>query len=296
MKRKSRGQYSYDFGNNYPPPRSSINVENGAGDASVPKFMGWRWDELSFGSAHKKWFPGKINKTVRCLMKYLLNPFPVDTIPLTRRDKNGKIMKICPDSQRFPKLIQKPTLKIEKRDGEIGITLNPLKPNDKLATDCNPYLDCSPLTFKIRKHPEEIKRHQARKLLQSRGFTKKCCCLNIESCRCISPNDKKLLSYAMEKVSKEMKLKNNLTYAEFYESSDSESDIEFTTPAAAIAPSKCKPDVIHEGTQYAIKDFIPKYKEEKLENTEKKALSTISKAPLKPPRKLPQKTATRQKL
>jgi hypothetical protein len=154
MKRKSRGQYSYDFGNNYPPPRSSLNVENGAGDASVPKFMGWRWDEVTFGSAHKKWFPGKINKTVRCLMKYLLNPFPVDTIPLTRRDKHGRIMKICQSPQGNPDLIQKPTLKIEKRDGEIGITLNPLKTNDKLATDCNPYLDCSPLTFKIRKHPD----------------------------------------------------------------------------------------------------------------------------------------------
>jgi hypothetical protein len=271
MKRKSRGQYSYDFGNNYPPPRSSLNVENGAGDASVPKFMGWRWDEVSFGSAHKKWFPGKINKTVRCLMKYLLNPFPVDTIPLTRRDKHGRIMKICQSPQGNPDLIQKPTLKIEKRDGEIGITLNPLKTNDKLATDCNPYL-------------------------HSRGFTKKCCCLNLECCRCISQNDKKLLSFAMEKVSKEIKLKNTLTYADFYELSDSESDIEFTTPAAAIGSNKCKPNVIHEGTQYAIKDFIPKYKEDKVENTEKKALNTIVKAPSKPPRKLPQKAPTKQKL
>jgi hypothetical protein len=100
----------------------------------------------------------------------------------------------------------------------------------------------------------------------------------------------------MEKVSKETKLKNTLTYADFYELSDSESDIEFTTPAAAIGSNKCKPNVIHEGTQYAIKDFIPKYKEEKVESTEKKALNTIAKAPPKPPRKLPQKAPTKQKL
>ena len=272
MKRKSRGQYSYAFGNEYPATRSCLDLEKGAGDASVPRYMGWRWDEIQMGPTQLKWFPGRISRSVRCLMKYILNPFPLDTIPLTRRDKNGKIIKVCADLSHLPEFnpdfIQKPTLQIKKRDGEISIILNPLKDNKKLFTDCNPFLDCSPLQFKLKKHPEGIKKHRAKKILHCRGFRKNCSCLNLECCRCISPNAKKLLTYEMAKVSEELKLKNCLTYADFIDSSDSEMDVEFTTPAAIINPQKCKPNTTHCGTQYMFKDFLPKLKEvEKIQNT-----------------------------
>ena len=266
MKRKSRGQYSYAFGNEYPVTRSCLDIEKGAGDATVSRNIGWKWNEIAMEPNQTKWFPGRISKSVRCLMKYILNPFPLDTIPLTRRNKNGKIIKTYQLPDFNPDLIQKPTLQIKKRDGEISIILNPLKDNRKLFTDCNPYLDCSPLQFKLKKHPEGIKKHRAKKILHDRGFIKNCSCLHLECCRCISSNAKKLLTHELKKISEELKL-----------------DVEFTTPAAIVNPQKCKPNVTHCGTQYVLKDFLPKLKEvEKLQKittkTAFKSTITSSKA------------------
>lgn len=198
----------------------------------------------------KKWFPGRINPVVRCLMKHALNPFPYDTIPLTRRDKNGRIIKTCNETPKFnPDLIQKPTLRIQKRDGEYFITMHPLKEKSKLETDCNPYLNCTPVKFKIKDHPEEIKITRAVKLLRERGLEKRCSCLNLRCCRCTTETQKNLLAYEMKKVSKQLKMESMLTYADLNADSESELDLQFTTPSAMIDSRKCKPDVVHCGTQ-----------------------------------------------
>lgn len=255
MEMKFSRQYSYNFGQNYPLHRSCCNIERGAGDdcsSMVPKHMGWRWDEPIFG---KKWYPGHINRTVRCLMKHVLNPFPVDTLPLTRRDRFGRVIRALSDCN--PTVAQKPTLQIKKKDDEYCITMNPLKDKTKLETDYNPYLDCSPLTIKIKKRPEEAKRHRAKKLLRERGFYKKCSCLNLRCCRCMTPAAKKLLSYEIKNVTAQMKLKNQLQFEDLCGSSDSELDMQFTTPSAVVHDRKLKPNVTHCGTQYTAKDIDP---------------------------------------
>lgn len=262
---RARGKYSYAFGNDYQLKKSCNNVEKGAGDGeNVPKYMGWRWDEPIVGIGDKKWYPGLINRTVRCLMKNALNPFPYDTIPLTRRDKTGRVLKTCKNYSQLPEfnpaLIQKPILLIQKRDGEYTVTMNPLKDNKKLVTDCNPFLNCSPLKFKITKKPEDVEKHRAKKILRQRGFDKKCSCLNLNSCRCMSENSKKLFKYEMKNVTNKLMLKNELTFADLDDSSDSELDMQFTTPAAIVDCRKCKLDVVHGGTQCEAKDFLPKPK------------------------------------
>lgn len=286
MKRQGRERYSYDFGKDYPLHKSCTKIEGGAGDcciSMVPRYMGWRWDELVLAPTYRKWFPGKINKTVRCLMKYLLNPFPLDTLPLTRRDWKGNFMKLCPNVITTPEFCQKSTLQIKKRDGEISVVMRPLKDNKKLETDCNPYLSCSPVIFKIKKQPEEVKKHRAKKVLREHGFRKQCTCIDLDSCRCKSMTEKKHLTYEMKEATKEFKLKNPLEYNDLLDSSDSEFDVDFTTPAAIFDNRKLKKNVTHCGTQYLIKDFVTtKFKDiEKMIEGERKinVVKPILKAP-----------------
>lgn len=259
MEMKAHDRYAYNIGQSYPLHRTCSNFEEGAGDSFqiVPKYMGWRWDEPIHGIDDKKWHPGHINKTVRCLMKHFLNPFPLDTLPLTRRDRFGRVVKTCNDYSQgcHPIVKQMPTLQIKKEDGEYCITMNPLKDKQKLETDYNPYLNCSPLKFKIKKHPEEIKKHRAKKILRERGFDKKCSCLNLKCCRCLDETTKKFLAFEMKKVSEKMNLKKELLFADLGDSSDSEVDMHFTTPSAVVDNRKSKPNVIHCGTQYTTKDF-----------------------------------------
>jgi Domain of unknown function (DUF4776) len=270
MRRKARGKYSHDFGNTYPPHRSCSKIEQGAGDASVvPKYIGWRWDEPINGMGDKKWFPGHINKTVRCLMKCFLKQFPKDILPVTRRDQHGRIAKTCNDFSQLPQfdpsLTQKPLLHIQKNEGEYCITMKPLKDSKTLETALNPYLNCSPLKFVVKKHPEEIKKHRAKKMMREHGFTKKCSCLSLEHCRCKSQTEKKLLAYELEKVSEKMNLEKKLLFVDLEGSSDSEIDVEFTTPSAMIDGRKLKPDVVHCETQYNSKDLSHKREQMKLQ-------------------------------
>lgn len=289
MKRKSRGKYSYAFGNNYPVHNSCFS-EKGAGDSAtvtgVPKNMGWRWDKTINGTGNITWYPGKVNKTVRTLMKHTLNPYPYDTIPLTRRDKNGRILKTFTDTSVLPEfnpaLIQKPALHIKKSDGEYSITLNPLKDAEKLKTSYDPFLNCAPLKFKVKKNPEEIRRHKAKKLLRSRGFIKKCSCNDLRKCRCMDRNEKKILEMAVKKVSTEMKLKKELMPADLYESSDSEMDVAFTTASSTVDPRKFPIDIVHTGTQYNLKDFVqPKSKKVEMKNKPKPKAMPEAKIPPK---------------
>lgn len=162
-----------------------------------------------------------------------------------------------------PALMQKPILLIKKRDGEYFVTMNPLKEKNKLKTDCNPFLNCSPLKFKIKKNPEQIKKHRAKKVLRERGFEKKCSCMSLKCCRCMTETSKKLLEFEMKTVSQKLNLKKELSFDDLCDSSDSELDLEFTTPTAIIDSRKCKPNVVHCGVQYEAKEFLPKKLKEK---------------------------------
>lgn len=118
----------------------------------------------------------------------------------------------------------KPTLQIKKKDGVYLITMNPLKDPKTLAENENPYMDCTPLQFKIVKNKDKEKMVKG----EEGGNDMKTC------------------------------------YCEEYDfpassSSDSELDIEFTPPAGIIRPErlKKKKNVVHTETQYNPEDCMP---------------------------------------
>lgn len=238
MKKKAVGKYSYDFGDTYPFHRSTCSLPPVTD--KVPSFMGWRHDKVF--EPQKPWRPGKVNRIVRSLMKHFLRPYPYDTISVPKQPPKKHINEVDECDSR-----QKPTLSVAKRDGEIIIEMRPLKDNKELATDCNPYLNCSPLKFMIKRHPEQMKMHQARKLMMLRGFSKKCDCDDIKCCRCISSIRKEMFREEMKRISQELNMKKEMRYEDVHDSSDSEIDFEFTPPSVTDSILKCKPDVSHTG-------------------------------------------------
>lgn len=241
MKRKAIGKYSYNFGNSYPFHRSECNIIKSC--ESVPSNMGWRHDKIQMHH-QKSWYPGKIDKTVMNLMKHYLKSYPTDTIPLSNATRKMTIDdSSCHDNEL------KSTLHVLKRNGEIFIEMRPLKERKQLETECNPYLNCTPLKFVIKKQPEETKRHKARVMMKSRGFNKKCNCNDIKCCRCISNVQKLLFQDEMKKISTELKMKKEMQYEDVHDSSDSEIDFEFTPPTVLNSGQKCMPNVAHVGTQ-----------------------------------------------
>lgn len=258
-KKSKRSKYFYKFGKSFEPKPTVIHCEitDKVGDGpSVPKNMGWRWDSVNFAASNRprSWIPGKINSTVRCLMKNMLDPFPLDTLNLTRRDSKGHIVEITPKPSSVVE--KKPTLTIKKRDGEYLITMHPLKDKSKLVTDFEPYLNCSPLTFRICANGEASTKQKAKKILASQGFVKKCSCPNLDACACIEPRRKKLILAAIEEVGTQLNMKKPLDYDDMAASSDSELDIEFVAPAAEAKIGKRVANLIHTGTQYIAKDFV----------------------------------------
>lgn len=246
MKTKFKEKYSYEFGNTYLfHQRLQCNIlPDNHSFETVPKRMGWRHDKLNL-SHNKKWFPGQINKTVRLLMKYHLHPYPYDTLTLSNAvNKRHSLDISCNDSNEQK---NRETLHISKKNGEISLTMQPLKERKQLETDCNPYLNCFPLKFILKKHPEEMKKHQARVIMKARGCMRKCDCEKIKLCRCLSSIEKKVLKIEMKRLSAELKMKNEMQFEDVYETSDSEIDFEFTPPSVANAKIKCKADVAHTG-------------------------------------------------
>lgn len=116
----------------------------------------------------------------------------------------------------------KPTLQIKKKDGVYHITMNPLKDPKTLEENENPYMDCTPLQFKIIKNKEKKKEGQ-----------------DDRDCACDDDEE----------------TKSQMSSS----SSDSELDIEFTPPAGIIRPERLrrKKNVVHIDTQYNPDDCQP---------------------------------------
>lgn len=117
----------------------------------------------------------------------------------------------------------KPTLQIKKKDGCYWITMNPLKDPFSLAENENPYMDCTPMQFKIVKNKEKVKIKEG-----DDG--------DYKTCYCGDDGDED---------------------EDGESSSDSELDIEFTPPAGLIHPERFrrKKNVVHCDTQYLATDF-----------------------------------------
>ncbi|KAL3285597.1 hypothetical protein HHI36_000126 [Cryptolaemus montrouzieri] len=116
----------------------------------VPKRMGWLWNihtPCMSLKPRRGWRPGAITKTVaRRIIKHrkdrTMNPQEERRRKKRKNDDDSESEMICP----------KPTLEIKKREGVYHITMNPLKDPNILEMNENPYLDCTPMQFKVAKN------------------------------------------------------------------------------------------------------------------------------------------------
>lgn len=131
------------------------------------------------------------------------------------------------DSDSDVTVAPKPTLHIQKKDGVYMITMNPLKDPKTLEDNENPYMDCTPLQFKIIKNKNKVK-------VKREGEE------DYKTCFCGDEEEEEVEEEESESSS-----------------SDSELDIEFTPPAGIIRPQrlKKKKNVVHTDTQYDPKDI-----------------------------------------
>lgn len=192
----------------------------------VPKNMGWLWN---FEIAGKRgWRPGAVKKSVAKIMDYHL--------------KTPK-KPVTPEASPEP-----PTLRVQKKNGEYMIIMNPLRDATK-QTD-----NISPIVFKVTKTEDAKKRSEARKILKIRGVGKCCDCSSIEKCCCMNECDKAQIKYELEQISKCLCINPTMNFVDMKDSSDSEIDMEFTPPSAVNIKNpcmKCKSvQVSYTGTQY----------------------------------------------
>lgn len=205
------------------------------GDGSlVPKNMGWLWNVGIYGLPHfrRGWRPGAVKKSVAKIMKVHLTP-PAEPVACVE-----------------PK--DPPTLRVQKKDGEYLIVMNPLGDDAELTGNL------SPIVFKIMKSEEGKKRSKARKMLKERGVVKTCDCGCIDTCECLTACEKSRIKCELVKVSQEFCLKTELKMCDLKDTSDSEVDVEFTPPSAVKLSDSCgkrKPvKVSYAETQYEVQD------------------------------------------
>lgn len=166
-------------------------------------------------------------------------PEPPALRMLVRKKKTTQVYQTEED-EAYEAPEQKPTLVIEKKNGNYLITLNPLKDPKTVADNEDPYMKCKPMQFLIVKPPKP-----------SRPTDEQCPLQNKDEIECMGEDE-------------------DLFYDNFYKtcycdedgeiiesSSDSELNIEFTTPAGIINPEKMKqiPNVVHADTQFKEDDL-----------------------------------------
>ncbi|KAJ8926012.1 hypothetical protein NQ315_009867 [Exocentrus adspersus] len=152
-KRKKRSQFVYSIGNQYP------GVKVGHKECVTPMFkvppkMGWLWNIPMTMTANIKprrgWKPGAIQRKIAAMIRAHREAKGLGMLrlPKFKRNKDGDLEENDVDVQVSPK----PTLQIQKKDGAYWITMNPLKDPKTLAENENPYMECTPMQFKITKN------------------------------------------------------------------------------------------------------------------------------------------------
>ncbi|RZC31919.1 Asparaginase domain containing protein [Asbolus verrucosus] len=220
-RRKRKSKYVYSIGDKYPGVQIG-HKECVMPSCNVPKGMGWLWNihtpclQLK---PRRGWRPGAIAKTIAAMIKKHRESQGLQMLEL-KDFRKGKRGYGDYESEASIHVSPKPTLQIKKKDGCYWITMNPLKDPNTLVENESPYMDCTPMQFKIVKNKEKITEE------------------NNECRTCFCGDDQVIES----------------------SSSDSELDIEFTPPAGIIHPErfKKKRNVVHWGTQYLASDFEKK--------------------------------------
>lgn len=134
----------------------------------------------------KGWKPGAVKKPIKELMCYFLEPCPCDTLPVTKKI----LKKRLPFKESSNKLVSKPTLRIQRKDGNLFVTMNPIKNSADLKNCPDPYLKCKPIQFQISQDPNILKRSQIKKKIKKCGFRRCVCNKTIAQCICKNDDEK----------------------------------------------------------------------------------------------------------
>lgn len=167
--------------------------------------------------------------------------FPPDPNKKKRKRRKGGGYSNYDGSESDESIPPKPTLQIKKKDGAYFITMNPLKDPYGIEDNENPYVDCTPMQFKITKNKRPKREADEEDAEERNGG-------DYKTCYCGQEDDKEKPKHVAESTT-----------------SDSELDIEFTPPAGIIRPErlKRKKTVVHTDTQYNTGDFQTKDKKGK---------------------------------
>lgn len=235
MKARIQSRFKKSKGLRVKNPGVIVGHESCKGnDMLVPKDMGWMWN---VGISERGWRPGAVRKSVAKIMQLFLTP-PEKPV-------------------KCPIIKDPPTLRVQKKDGEFTIVMNPvLNEDDK---------DVSPIVFKLEKTEDGKKRSKAQKILKKRGIKINCDCTSFKKCKCLSECDKAQIKFELVNLSKELCIKPQLSLCDLKDGSESEIDFEFTPPAAMKSrnPFKCKkPKVSVAATQCEPQKIVDDNEEE----------------------------------
>lgn len=279
LKSKRRGKYTHSSGIFYPGIKCGHKLCK-IGSHGVPSYMGWNWNtditgicrvsclKINFFPSYnlkicikmftqikKGWRPGAIPKKIKEIMCHFLSPCPCDTLPVTK-----KLLKNKTNEEKMDEpcdIQQKPTLSVQKKDGDYLITMRPLKNTADLRNEPNPYLTAKPIKFKISRRAEEKKCDEIRALVNKKGF-RKCTCGNIVACcNCRDNKEMDALRKCLKECEDNYKIKSLEYKLCLKESlSDPKLNVEFTPPAGIVNKNiKKLPNLVYQETQYNEDDF-----------------------------------------
>ncbi|XP_023310511.1 uncharacterized protein LOC111691627 [Anoplophora glabripennis] len=155
-KKKKRSKFVYTMGNQYP------GVKVGHKECVTPMFkvppkMGWLWNipmEVMNLKPRRGWKPGAIQKSIAAKIRAHREAKGLGILRLPKFKKNKGGIGYDDDGDDVV-VTPKPTLQIQKKDGAYWITMNPLKDPKTLVDNENPYMECTPMQFKITKNKKK---------------------------------------------------------------------------------------------------------------------------------------------
>lgn len=199
----------------------------------------------------KSWRPGFVGKIINdriiARRQELGIPEPPALTMLVAKKKIKYMRPQVSDDDFYEEPQPKPTLMINKKEGRYVITMNPLKDPKTLAENENPYMECSPMQFVLVKNKPERKPaitdtsdvEEGEEDEYELGY-------EASDERTIYENE-----YTECYCDEDLKLLDNSS------SSESEFNLEFTTPAGIIVPGGMRklPNVVHTNTQFHTEDW-----------------------------------------
>lgn len=156
-KRKKGCKFVYNFGNMYPGVKIG-HKECVSQVFNVPPKMGWLWNippPIVRLKPRRGWKPGALTRSMAAKIRAHRQAKGLGMLRVPKfAESPGEIQE--EDFGKDVKVTPKPTLSIQKKDGAYEIIMNPLKDPKTLADNEDPYMECTPMRFKIS--PTKVKK------------------------------------------------------------------------------------------------------------------------------------------